>query len=256
MLGPITVAQPKVSPRSLNPFLNLIRSIHPKPWNVLIQRLCQVPQCYIMPHCPPVPSPPLKNNAVVVVVVLLQASSMALRSIFRRSSVDQISCLVFPSLGRAFSSDASPSKPIRATLFPGDGIGPEIAESVKQVCFYFYYFYNILIGCWFLSSMVLVLSMFVLCLESCLNSFVSIFWYCLIIILLIDDWQSLTFITVISCYAISVVYSWVSCDFKSVVFSSFFSRNTRLNNSSLKDFLCKTEDSDRNTNETTCKVLQ
>ncbi|XP_039117170.1 isocitrate dehydrogenase [NAD] catalytic subunit 5, mitochondrial-like [Dioscorea cayenensis subsp. rotundata] len=58
---------------------------------------------------------------------------MALRSIFRRSSVDQISCLVFPSLGRAFSSDASPSKPIRATLFPGDGIGPEIAESVKQV---------------------------------------------------------------------------------------------------------------------------
>ncbi|XP_038883380.1 isocitrate dehydrogenase [NAD] catalytic subunit 5, mitochondrial isoform X2 [Benincasa hispida] len=31
---------------------------------------------------------------------------------------------------RAFSSAATP---IRATLFPGDGIGPEIAESVKQV---------------------------------------------------------------------------------------------------------------------------
>jgi isocitrate dehydrogenase (NAD+) len=31
---------------------------------------------------------------------------------------------------RAFSSA---STPIRATLFPGDGIGPEIAESVKQV---------------------------------------------------------------------------------------------------------------------------
>lgn len=30
---------------------------------------------------------------------------------------------------RAFSSQA----PIRATLFPGDGIGPEIADSVKQV---------------------------------------------------------------------------------------------------------------------------
>lgn len=51
----------------------------------------------------------LKNNAGVVVVVLLQASSMALRS-----SIDQISSLVFPS---------------------SDGIGPvyEIAESVKQV---------------------------------------------------------------------------------------------------------------------------
>lgn len=31
---------------------------------------------------------------------------------------------------RAFSSSATT---IRATLFPGDGIGPEIAESVKQV---------------------------------------------------------------------------------------------------------------------------
>jgi hypothetical protein len=34
------------------------------------------------------------------------------------------------SNSRAFSSA---STPIRATLFPGDGIGPEIAESVKQV---------------------------------------------------------------------------------------------------------------------------
>ncbi|XP_040861985.1 isocitrate dehydrogenase [NAD] catalytic subunit 5, mitochondrial isoform X1 [Glycine max] len=32
---------------------------------------------------------------------------------------------------RAFSSAAS--TPIRATLFPGDGIGPEIADSVKQI---------------------------------------------------------------------------------------------------------------------------
>ncbi|KAL0338437.1 UNVERIFIED_CONTAM: 3-isopropylmalate dehydrogenase, chloroplastic [Sesamum angustifolium] len=34
---------------------------------------------------------------------------------------------------RFFSSPASGSDLIRATLFPGDGIGPEIAESVKQV---------------------------------------------------------------------------------------------------------------------------
>lgn len=37
--------------------------------------------------------------------------------------------LPFP-IARAFSSYTTP---ITATLFPGDGIGPEIAESVKQV---------------------------------------------------------------------------------------------------------------------------
>ncbi|KAK4740528.1 hypothetical protein SAY87_032375 [Trapa incisa] len=36
---------------------------------------------------------------------------------------------LLPALTRAFSS----ATPITATLFPGDGIGPEIAESVKQV---------------------------------------------------------------------------------------------------------------------------
>ncbi|KAL0347194.1 UNVERIFIED_CONTAM: Isocitrate dehydrogenase [NAD] catalytic subunit, mitochondrial [Sesamum calycinum] len=36
---------------------------------------------------------------------------------------------------RFFSSPASGSDLIRATLFPGDGIGPEIAESVKQGTF-------------------------------------------------------------------------------------------------------------------------
>nr|AAM60999.1 putative (NAD+) isocitrate dehydrogenase [Arabidopsis thaliana] len=36
----------------------------------------------------------------------------------------------FISVSRAFFSS---STPIKATLFPGDGIGPEIAESVKQV---------------------------------------------------------------------------------------------------------------------------
>jgi hypothetical protein len=33
--------------------------------------------------------------------------------------------------GASFSTEAGET--IRATLFPGDGIGPEIAESVKQV---------------------------------------------------------------------------------------------------------------------------
>ncbi|KAK6943835.1 hypothetical protein RJ641_024937 [Dillenia turbinata] len=36
---------------------------------------------------------------------------------------------VFFSLDRSFSSD---SNLIRETLFPGNGIGPEIAQSVKQ----------------------------------------------------------------------------------------------------------------------------
>ncbi|KAL2229394.1 UNVERIFIED_CONTAM: 3-isopropylmalate dehydrogenase, chloroplastic [Sesamum indicum] len=36
-------------------------------------------------------------------------------------------------LDRTFSSAASGSNLIRATLFPGDGIGPEIAQSVKQL---------------------------------------------------------------------------------------------------------------------------
>lgn len=39
---------------------------------------------------------------------------------------------LFSSFDRNYSS--SPGL-IRATLFPGDGIGPEIAESVKQVRF-------------------------------------------------------------------------------------------------------------------------
>lgn len=48
-----------------------------------------------------------------------------------------------PNLPRVFdrnftaaaASDSSNSNLIRATLFPGDGIGPEIAESVKEVLF-------------------------------------------------------------------------------------------------------------------------
>ncbi|GMN34119.1 hypothetical protein TIFTF001_042008 [Ficus carica] len=50
------------------------------------------------------------------------------------SAASPSSCLSSPAIAaaaRAFSSTAT--DPIRATLFPGDGIGPEIAESVKQV---------------------------------------------------------------------------------------------------------------------------
>ncbi|CAN4105477.1 unnamed protein product [Withania somnifera] len=36
-------------------------------------------------------------------------------------------------LDRTFTSAASESNLVRATLFPGDGIGPEIAESVRQI---------------------------------------------------------------------------------------------------------------------------
>lgn len=44
-------------------------------------------------------------------------------------------------LARPFSS-ASATDLIRVTLFPGDGIGPEIAESVKQVFCYLFYIPN------------------------------------------------------------------------------------------------------------------
>lgn len=47
--------------------------------------------------------------------------------------MDRIFSWVFPSTELVIASDTS-LEPIKATLFPGDGIGPEIAESVKQVC--------------------------------------------------------------------------------------------------------------------------
>ena len=60
---------------------------------------------------------------------------MAFRHLLRKSLLDQIPSGGFPSSARFLSSAATLGEPIRATLFPGDGIGPEIAESVKQVCF-------------------------------------------------------------------------------------------------------------------------
>ncbi|CAI9760682.1 unnamed protein product [Fraxinus pennsylvanica] len=60
---------------------------------------------------------------------------MALQIVKRlaRSRLGGIYSSSFPNptlFNRSFSSE---SNLIRATLFPGDGIGPEIAESVKQV---------------------------------------------------------------------------------------------------------------------------
>lgn len=59
--------------------------------------------------------------------------SMALRRLVQRTLVNHTSSRLYPALGQSFSTGTSPGEPIRATLFPGDGIGPEIAESVKKV---------------------------------------------------------------------------------------------------------------------------
>ena len=62
---------------------------------------------------------------------------MALTQVLRRV----IGSTPISSAARAFSSAPAP---IPATLFPGDGIGPEIAEAVKQVplniAFFFFLF--------------------------------------------------------------------------------------------------------------------
>ncbi|CAL5350966.1 unnamed protein product [Camellia sinensis] len=50
-----------------------------------------------------------------------------------QSSTNPSPARVFSCFDQSFCSTASASDLIRATLFPGDGIGPEIAESVKQV---------------------------------------------------------------------------------------------------------------------------
>ncbi|KAK9112921.1 hypothetical protein Scep_020440 [Stephania cephalantha] len=71
-------------------------------------------------------------------------ASQIVRRVLRSRTIEQIATPLIAngnSFGRVFvstpyrciSTDASPNHPIRATLFPGDGIGPEIANSVKQV---------------------------------------------------------------------------------------------------------------------------
>lgn len=80
---------------------------------------------------------------------------------------------------KAFSSA---STPIRATLFPGDGIGPEIADSVKQVPFHFS---PILSNCWlylFECSVCMMLSI-ILCIKSreyLFEFLIGLFYSCLI----------------------------------------------------------------------------
>jgi hypothetical protein len=53
---------------------------------------------------------------------------MALRRLLQCSVLPRMTAR---SVGASFSTETAET--IRATLFPGDGIGPEIAESVKQV---------------------------------------------------------------------------------------------------------------------------
>eukprot|EP00897_Mesotaenium_endlicherianum_P001877 jgi/Mesen1/1717/ME000138S00576 len=38
-----------------------------------------------------------------------------------------------PAISRGFAAQATPDEPITATLFPGDGIGPEISAAVKDI---------------------------------------------------------------------------------------------------------------------------
>lgn len=56
---------------------------------------------------------------------------MALRRLLQGSVLPRVTGRSFAPAVAPFSTEAGET--VRATLFPGDGIGPEIAESVKQV---------------------------------------------------------------------------------------------------------------------------
>ncbi|MCL7043941.1 hypothetical protein MKW94_019312 [Papaver nudicaule] len=62
-------------------------------------------------------------------------SQQIAKSYVKNSNVAKILTSPFSSSSESSSSDDSspPSSPITVTMFPGDGIGPEIAESVKKV---------------------------------------------------------------------------------------------------------------------------
>ncbi|XP_042521217.1 isocitrate dehydrogenase [NAD] catalytic subunit 5, mitochondrial-like [Macadamia integrifolia] len=69
-------------------------------------------------------------------------ASQILRRVLRGRQAEQLSTALIENTSsprflsspvRALSSATYSTQPIRATLFPGDGIGPEIATSVKQV---------------------------------------------------------------------------------------------------------------------------
>jgi len=56
---------------------------------------------------------------------------MALRRLLQGSVLPRVTGRALAPAVAPFSTGAGDT--VRATLFPGDGIGPEIAESVKQV---------------------------------------------------------------------------------------------------------------------------
>ena len=73
-----------------------------------------------------------RNRESINQIDRAKVSTMASLQLLRRTlGTRYLASRANPSTTRFFSSDAS--TPIRATLFPGDGIGPEISESVKQV---------------------------------------------------------------------------------------------------------------------------
>nr|GME17634.1 3-isopropylmalate dehydrogenase, chloroplastic-like [Ipomoea batatas] len=61
-------------------------------------------------------------------------ASQIARRLLRSNFLNSTSTVASPGVfNRSFTSAGPTSNLIRATLFPGDGIGPEIAESVKQI---------------------------------------------------------------------------------------------------------------------------
>ncbi|KAI3738301.1 hypothetical protein L2E82_28325 [Cichorium intybus] len=78
-------------------------------------------------------SPPISFSVSESFMMAFQIAKRLLRS---RAANEVFTMTRSPSVGLFSSTDrnySSSSNLIRATLFPGDGIGPEIAESVKQV---------------------------------------------------------------------------------------------------------------------------
>ena len=66
----------------------------------------------------------------------MQASQRALRALLpglRSSASSSTPQHLQPALQAAYSSSATAQTPITATLFPGDGIGPEIADAVMEI---------------------------------------------------------------------------------------------------------------------------
>ena len=76
---------------------------------------------------------------------------MALRRLLQGSVLPRVTGRALAPAVAPFSTESGET--IRATLFPGDGIGPEIAESVKQV--------QNLGSAWFLCTIIWIVYMYV-----------------------------------------------------------------------------------------------